>query len=242
MAKVPISRRRVARRRRPMYRRKNRLMALGKKVMSKKGFFRILRRAPEQQLNNSGTIGTISVVGGIVSYGTPVATSFTGYYNVPGSVFTMLNDIINPSDITNLFDNYRIKWIKIRVYCTSTTATAGGTSQLPSIIYNVDDDDVTIPTPNFLREKSGSVQRMFYPGKPVTIFWRPKVARQLNSGAGSFLGNEVATSPWINSTYPAVSHFGLKFAILDMNLNTTATAYTQLKWDFQYCIEAKDAQ
>lgn len=236
MAKVRISRRRVLRRRRPMNRRKY------KKANYKRGYFKVLRRAPEQLMGNSNVLGQISATGSIPSYGTPVATGFTGYYNVPGAIFTMLNDIINPSDITNLFDNYRIKWIKIRVYCTSTTATAGGLAQLPSIIYNVDDDDVSIPTANFMREKSGSVQRMFYPGKPVTIFWRPKVARQLNSGAGSFLGNEVARSPWINSTYPAVSHFGLKFALLDVNLNTTASTYTQFKWDFQYCIEAKDAQ
>lgn len=240
MARVRLPRRKA---RRPGLKYRRKRYARGRKM----GYFRLVRRVPETLMQNSSTIGVVTSVpagsSSVVQYGTPVATNFTGYYNVPGQITFKLSDIINPQDITNLFDKYRLKWIKIACYCTSSTASVASTAQLPSILWNYDEDDGQFPTPSVMREKMGTKSRMLYPGRPITMFVRPKVATSLNlSSSLTSIGNAVTVSPWINCTYDAVPHFGVKFALLDVNLNTTASTFTQYKWDIQYCIEAMDAQ
>lgn len=234
------SRRALPRRKRPAYRRRR--LAI-RRMPAKMGYFRLVRRAPENAWRNSGTLGVLSTTGSVAQAGTPVAGSFSGYYDIPGVAVFTLADILNVSDITNLFDKYKLAWVKLNIYCTSTTATAGGTAQLPSIIYSVDEDDGTFPTTALLREKMGTKQRMFYPGRPVSIFIKPKVARALNLASSLTLsGSEVSRAPYINCSYSTVPHFGLKFALLDANLSTTASTNTQFKFDFTYCIKARDAQ
>lgn len=210
---------------------------------TKSGAFRLVRRIPEQMIMNSTVANTPTNSGSVVYFGTASATNFAGYYNVPISAAFRLSDLINASDITNLFDKYRLAWIKIKVYCTSTTATAGGTAQLPSLIWSLDEDDSSFPTVTTMREKMGAKQRMFYPGKPISIFIRnPRVQRQLDTSALVSSGNEVARAPWINCSYDSVPHYGFKACILDMNLNTTASVFSQIKFDITYCIHARDAQ
>ena len=239
MPRFRRSKRSMPRRRRPAYRRRR---YARRKPASKMGYFRLVRRVPDQQITNTSTLGIATTVGSVITLGSPTYAGFPGYYHIPGAISFKLNDIINPQDIANLFDNYKLAWVKIRVYCTSTTATAGGTAQLPSLQWIPDGDDITIPTSSFLREKMGSKQRMLYPGKPISIFLRPKIATSVVNASGSWQGNEVSRSGFINSTYADVPHYGLKFCILDANLNSTTSAYTQFKWDITYCIKAKEAQ
>lgn len=212
---------------------------------NKLGYFKLVRRLPEQFLQNATTAGIMTLSPStIVNYGTPVATNFANYYNIGGSMSFKLNDLINPQDITNLFDKYKFRWVKIRLYCTSTTASVASTAQLPSIIWNVDEDDTTVPTPSFMREKMGSKQAMLYPGRPVTIFIKPlKMAQAAVNPASGTVGNTVVPAKYINSSYDAVPHFGLKFALQDVNLASSTTGgFTQFKWDITYCLEARDAQ
>lgn len=210
----------------------------------KNGYVRVIRKTPEQTLVNGVSAGTISNTStGIITVGAPVSAGFTNYFNVPCSALFTLNDIYNASDITNIADKYKIAWVKIKVYSTSTIASAASTAQLPSIIWSVDEDDNTMPTVAQLKEKMNAKQRMFYPGKPVSIFIRnPRIVRQLDTSAGAYMGNEVTPAKFINCSQPNVPHYGLKMALLDANLSSTSTAYTQFKFDLTYCIIAKDLQ
>lgn len=233
------STRSMPRRRRPAYRRRR---FVPRTVSSKMGFFRLVRRVPDQQITNTSTLGIATTVGSVITLGSPTYAGFPGYYHIPATATFKLSDIINSQDITNLFDKYKLSWVKIRVYCTSTTASAGSSVQLPSLQWIMDEDDNAMPTSSFLREKMGSKQRMFYPGKPISIYIRPKLATSLVNSSGSWQGNEVSRSGFINSSNADVPHFGLKMCILDANLNSTSTAYTQFKFDMSYCIKARDAQ
>lgn len=227
-------RKRVYRRRKVMRRQRNRL-----------GYFKLVRRTAENTITNTNTLGISNLTGTVIAMGTPSTSTaaLPGFYDIPCSAAFRLGDILNSGDITSLFDKYRMKWVKINIYCTSTTAAVTSLAQLPSMIYSIDEDDQSVPTVAALREKMGSKQRMFYPGKPISIFMRfPKVQRQLDTDSLISSGNEVARAPWINCSYSTVPHFGLKFALLDVNLNTTSTSYTKFKFDITYCVEAKDAQ
>lgn len=236
------SKRSMPRRRRPAYRR---LKYIPRRNSSKMGYFKLTRRTAENTITNTSTLGISNLIGTIVAMGSPTTstTALPGFYDIGCSSAFRLNDILNSSDMTNLFDKYKFKWVKLNIYCTSSTAAVTSMAQLPSIIYFIDEDDQAIPTVASLREKMGARQKMFYPGKPVTIFLRaPKVQRQLDTDSLISSGNEVSRAPWINCAYANVPHFGLKFALLDVNLNPTSSSYTKFKFDITYCLNFKDAQ
>lgn len=232
----------MPRRRRPAYRRRK---YVSRRKNSKMGYFKLTRRTAENTITNTSTLGISNLTGTILAMGSPTTstTALPGYYDIGLSSAFRLTDILNSSDLTNLFDKYKFRWIKLNIYCTSSTAAVTSLAQLPSIIYSIDEDDQSIPTVLALREKMGSRQKMFYPGKPVSIFIRnPKFQRQLDTDSLISSGNEVARASWINSAYSSVPHFGLKMALLDVNLNPTSSSYTKFKFDITYCIDFKDAQ
>lgn len=217
-----------------------------KRYSKKMGSVRLVRRTPEQYIVNGATLGTASNPStGVITVGTPVAslTGLANTYNVPFSALFTLNDIYNATDITNLADKYKLAWVKIKVYSTTTVAGAASTAQLPSMIFSVDEDDSVLPTVAQLKEKMNAKQYLFYPGKPLTIFIRnPRIVRQIDSSAGTYFGNEVTPAKFINCSQPNVPHYGLKGAILDMNLASNTTVSSQIKFDLTYCIVARDLQ
>ena len=179
-----------------------------------------------------------------ISNGTPQATVFNGYYNVPFAFSAKLSDIINSSDITQLCDSYKLKWAKIRIWCTSTTASTGSTAQLPSILYRTETDDSTVPTTvDSIREDMNAKCKVFYPGKPVVIFVPLKGQIRNDATTSGTQGGPIITRPrWINSTYSNSVHYGLKFWLMDMNLGTTPNVNTQFRFDITYGISGKDFQ
>lgn len=216
---------------------------------SQNGYINLKRKLPELNIYNTGTAGVygtnLATNNPFVS-GAGVPTAFSGYFNIPFAFSARLVDVINSSDITQLCDQYKLKWAKIRIWCTSTTASTGSTAQLPSILYRTDSDDNTIPTTvDSIREDMSSQVRVFYPGKPVVIYV-PLKGQISNDSTGSGMGTNggpIITRPrWINSTYNASRHFGLKFWLMDVNLGTTPNTNTQFRFDITYGISGKDFQ
>lgn len=215
-----------------------------RKANKANGVIRLVRRAPEQTIVNTAVAGTVSNTASatVLSLGAPVSAGFTNYFHVPvGAAFT-LQDIYNAADIVNLCDKYKISWVKLKFYSTSTIASSSSTAQLPSLLWSTDEDDASTPTIAQLKEKMNSKQRMFYPGKPITVFLRPKMVRQVDTSLGAYIGNEVAPARFINTSQSNVPHYGFKAVIMDMNLSNNTTAYTQIKCDITYCIVGKNFQ
>ena len=133
---------RRARTRRPFVIRNGRLRRSG-------GFLNLKRKVPELNIYNTATLGTYGTnltQNNPFQSGAGQPTAFSGYYNIPFAFAAKLEDLINYSDITQLCDSYKLKWAKIRIWCTSSTASTGSTAQLPSILYRLDADDNTFPT------------------------------------------------------------------------------------------------
>lgn len=240
-------RRRFVRRRKVVRRPRSRFVRRRGMALRRGGAISIRRRCPEVLLQNTSVAGTVycsSQGSGPMVSGTPLVASFSGYYNIPLVGTFKLSDVINYSDITQLCDNYKLKWVKIKIWSTSTTASAGSTAQLPSILYRVDSDDSAQPTTiDSLREDMNSQTRVFYPGKPVTIFLRPKAQiRNDQTPSGAQGGPIIVPAKWVNSSYPNSVHYGIKMFIQDANLTSTTNANTQFKFDITYGIAGKDIQ
>lgn len=209
------------------------------------GFLRMVRRLGDQSIVNGGVVGTanLSNAGTLhTQLGTSITSSFANYYYQPGSMQFALRDLVQYTDITGIADQYKFKWIKLRLWCTSSVASASSTAQLPGIWYCTDDDDATPPTSlNEMRVKTGVQFRQFYPNKPLTIFIRPKQLMAAYNGATTT--SVVASPKWNNCSDVTQVHYGLKFLLTDCNLNTIANGNNfQIRIDAQACLLAKGFQ
>lgn len=248
-----VYRRRRAARRPALKRRargaKRRMMAKRKNL--KYGSVRIVRKSIEQNIYNTAVAGTPAASGAVVTIGAAYQTPpFAGstYYNIPFSIDTALSDVINFTELTALADKYKINWVKIKVFATSNTASAGSTAQLPSMLWVVEEDDTAVPASstaglNTIREKMGCNIRQFkQDGSPLTLFYKPKVSREVYNAGGAAVGAEVTGSKFFDCAYPDIPHFGIKGFLQDVNLAATPAAYTQFKFDVTMSVTLKDIQ
>lgn len=250
---MPLFRRRRYARRSKLSK-KTRMMK--RRRMAKRGGFgnqgtiRIIRKTTENNIYNTAVAGTPAASGSVVVLGTPYNNPFAGstYYNIPFSIDTALSDALNYTEFTQIADKYKINWVKVKVYATSNTASAGFTAQLPSILWCMDEDDAGVPAGstaglNSIREKMGSKYRQFKQnGQGITLFWKPRLAREVYNAGGAAVGAEVTPAKFLNCTYPDVPHYGVKGYLQDVNLAATPTAYTQIKFDVTMSITLKDIQ
>lgn len=221
-----------------------------RKRASKAGVIRLTRKLNEQNVYNTATTAVAAASGSVVQIGTPYQTpAFVGstYYNIPFSMDVMLNDLLSFTELTQIADKYKINWIKVQLRATSNTASAGSVAQLPSIIYSTDEDDAGIPASttvglNALREKMTSKVRSFESGRPLTMFFRPKVAMSVANSAGVATNAIVSGPKYIDCNHPDVPHYGLKGYLQDVNLASTASVYTQFKYDITVSVTLKDIQ
>ena len=241
-----------------VYRRKARKNIRRKRVARKRvarrrnsnGVIHLTRRLPEQNVYNNTVAGTMSASSSTVIVGTPYQTpAFAGstYYNVPFTADFQLNDLINFTELTAISDKYKIKWVKIVAWCNSNVASVAGTGQLPSMLYCMDDDDVSMPASNTtglqtIREKMGAKLKQWQQNKPITFFIRPKILSSVNGPVGTPVSSAVISSRFLDCAHSDIPHYGMKGYLQDVNLAATPAVYTQFKFDITYGVTLKGIQ
>lgn len=223
-----------------------------RKLRMNNGMLTLTRRISEQNIYNTAVAGTAAASGSVVTIGTPYQTPpFAGspYYNIPFSCDVVLADLLNYTELTALADKYKINWVKLKVYATSNTASAGGSAQLPSILYSLDEDDATVPASsttglNALREKMSSKLRQFKQnGSGFNIFFKPKIMNVIGGAGGVTTAISAPISaPYIDCSNVDVPHYGVKGYLQDVNLTATPSSYTQFKFDITVSLTLKDIQ
>lgn len=139
----------------------------------------------------------------------------TGPYSVSDSISLaglnfQLASLPNYTEFTNLFDQYRINGVRVKIIFTkneSTTNTSVTTNLIPIMGTCIDYDNASAPinVNEVLQYETARVHRM---DKPIVRFLRPKVDQALYSGAFTSYGN---MRTWIDSDSPTVQHYGLKW-------------------------------
>lgn len=214
------------------------------------GVLKLTRRVPEQNVYNTASTAVAAASGSVVVIGTPYQTPpFAGstFYNVPFSIDTNLNDLLNASELVAIADKYKINWVKVKIYSTSNTASAGSISQLPSILWSLDEDDAAVPASttaglNSIREKMSSKYRQFKQnGGGISIFYKPKIANTVAGPTGT-VNAGVMSAPFLDTVNADVPHYGVKGYLCDVNLASTASAFTQFKFDITMSVTLKDIQ
>ena len=158
-----------------------------------------------------------------------------------------LSKLAGYTDITSLFDLFRIT--KIEVFCYlinnpdsayyTQSNVANGTNWYPRIWLDVDHDDATItPSVNVMKERQGVVCKHLQPNRVVKFSFKPSVLTQIQSGTS------IMTSPLMNQwcdnsdTY----WFGLKAVVDAFGGAPIAGQPFSVKLDFRYTVQCKKVQ
>lgn len=145
-----------------------------------------------------------------------------------GAYSFRLQDLVNYTEFTSLFDQYRINAIKIKFIPQVQQIYSDPTVQKNSgIFYHaVDYDEANVPASvdDLLQYENLRVEN---PLSVFTLYFKPHVANALYAGAFTAYGN---TQQWIDSNSPDVQHYGHKYCwtqtvAADLNLIPVATFY-----------------
>jgi len=152
-----------------------------------------------------------------------------------------LSDTTGFSEITNLFDQYKITLVEVIWELIAVSANLSGhTSVYPTVCAYPDFDDATAPTTLASVEQLQRMERLQF-SSTRNQFKRSIVPRILSAAqvTGGTTNNAVSmVSPWLDCAWAAVNHYGVKFWI--KNYNTSFDNTVQLS--FRYHITAKDAR
>jgi len=161
-----------------------------------------------------------------------------------------LEDCVNYTEFTNLYDQYKIVGVKLKLipYQTDATTAAAPSSLAgqPSFLIHsvIDYDDNTAVSAS----NTGADAMRQYPsyrcsniyarhGKPWSRYLRPKIAREVYR-TPVLTGYESAKMPWLDSDYADVSAYGLK--LLFEVVSGGAAAQLMFKAEVTYYLRFKN--
>lgn len=146
--------------------------------------------------------------GGILIPSTVAVTQFFAY------TFS-LSQVVNASEFTNLFDQFRINKIvlKYRLVTDPANYLGNNTGIVPRLFWFHDYDDATAPASlNEMRERPKCKIRVLNPYKPIKIAFTPSVlVTGYESGVSSMYMPKF--KQWIDMADSTTQHFSIKFAI-----------------------------
>ena len=155
-----------------------------------------------------------------VSLGNLTAGATLSSLQFGGSLSFSLNQIANPSEITSLFDNYRIKSIRLKFIVSADSAQVPGSatgllSYLPIMHFTIDPDDAAVPlTLTQVLENSYAKSIRLQDMVNLTVAPRANaVVAQNPSSTTAVASGILSPSQWLDCATPNVFHYGMKFWI-----------------------------
>lgn len=173
-----------------------------------------------------------------------------------GSMAFMLGQCANTSEITNLFDNYRIRKVVLRFDYNqnsapgSSSATAGNTNSnaVPLIHLCPDFDDNVVPTSR-VDVLQNSYARTIRLDRPYTMALTPRAQNGIAGGTNlpaptgggvstTAAGGLLPAGTWLDCNSIQIPHFGVKFWV--DNYNDAAAFTSTLMITPTYYLECKN--
>lgn len=140
------------------------------------------------------------------------ALSGVSYYiNGVGSGFISFP---NYSEFTSLFDQYQLKTMEIEFYWSKNVAAESGSNATQPLIWSAFDyDDAGNTTLSNLQQYPAVRTTILGEdgGKVLRMSITPRARLQMPDGAGGTgFSPTMVSNPWIDCSYPAVEHYGVK--------------------------------
>lgn len=224
-------------------------MARSIRSMAIKNYFKYKRYCPDSTIQNA-TPGVVTWDDARTNWSVAnLVPDDNGLFQFGGAMRFQLNDVISPSDFTNLYDRYKITGVKITFiplvnqgYTGISTSTNQSSATIPTINYCVDYDDSVVPVTSLdiLEKMDAKVRRL---DRPFSVYIKnPKVETIVNSDSGAVAG-QIGSAGYYNCAQDTINFRGLKFWIRDMALPAAASNLNSLiRVQTKYYLAFKDPQ
>jgi hypothetical protein len=195
--------------------------------------------------------GTLQVTGNAVAPLSVVSLSsiggsaslFTSYYDFGWALSFTLRDLQNASDFQQIYDQYRINWIDIKVTYLSQGANITGVGVLPTVYAVLDNDNAAVPgDARTVRSKQGSKTfRISDARNSFMMRCKPKASIVVDSTTG---GQQALQAPrgWLDCNQDNILHFGAKFWADNVYLPAGTSTNTGIQLDYVYNVSFRGAQ
>jgi hypothetical protein len=207
--------------------------------------------------SNGSAIDTVSGTAG-TSVGNLTAGNVIGTNQFGLGLTFALNQVSNFEEITNLFDNYRLKMIKLRMDWSYNQAPAGmvidqtqlmtGTNSwisqsVPRVHFCPDEDDGTAPNQSQVLQNSFSKTARL--DRTVYCTIRPRYQAAVSNGTSTAVaGGLGAVGSWLDCSTASIPHSGFKAFFIDFPKGMKNTEFNAYQWTLTitptYYIEAKN--
>lgn len=174
------------------------------------------------------------------SGGTLVTNAATaGIKETPFSIQFTLNDVPNNTEISALYDQYKLCGAKVSIKMInspeSTYVNNGSansyTNFYPTLWYTRDYDDNDLLSLTAMRQYKSARHVVLRPNKEISIYTKPRMLRQLfNSNTGA--GYEIALPKYVDLGNIALPHYGLK-AVIDYEGQDIPLSSATNQWRFR---------
>lgn len=183
--------------------------------------------------------GNADLMGGA---GAPTATAGAFYGNtsqVQGAFRFCLAQASNITDVTNLFDNYRIAKVKLTFACSFNSAEpSAAVGPIPMINYCYDpDDNQPLPNREKVLENGYCVSKRM--DKTFSVTLKPR-AQQTVTGGLAAAGGMLPTNTWLDCDSTQIYHYGLKIWIDDFPYNAATSDLFGFTVTPTFYLEAKN--
>ena len=176
----------------------------------------------------------------------------TGVTEAGFGLSSCFNDIITPTDFTNLFDQYRIDSVSLYLKMVSNpnasqilngTGTAAATNYYPTLWYCTDKDDVQFFNCNLanIKQKQRARHVVMYPNKEFRCKYTPTVLFNAYDAGGSTGQVNSKKRQWVEAAITTVPHYGFK-GVFDFEGLTTPAQQWHFKLTAKYKFSMKDPQ
>lgn len=137
-----------------------------------------------------------------------------------------LNDVVNYTEFTNLFDCYQITGVKIQfvpVFNSGDPEINASSGAIPSLTYVRDYDDATTPNTEQDLLEYGAHHRLYLDRMRSIYIRNPRVRMGATSGDTGTQSGLVETpkkNQWLDCASPVINHYGIKWYMPVDSMNT----------------------
>jgi len=171
----------------------------------------------------------------MVDQGEITATSAANGYYAFGFVLT---DLIDYSQWTSVFDQYKINMIEVDIVAMTLLPAPSTGAQYSLGYVAIDYDDNVVPT-SIGQIQAYSNSMILRPSRDLRFSLQPKTATEVQSTfAGATAGAGVSNSQWLDCTYNSVPHYGIKAAIVQ----STSTNLTRWRILLRYHVSFRSVR
>lgn len=189
------------------------------------GNFTTTRLVTEFFVTNTVAVGVPGIQGGptlpALILGTTAASTGPGY-NIPFAMQFALSQVQNATEISAVFDQYRINWVKVFITFQHNVSTASGSSTMPTLFWVPDFDDAVAVGAGALREHAALDLREFTADNRTHVM---KIEPRFHGGiydasAGAGTWGSIERG-WVDVAAQNTAHYGIKGYLANVELPAT---------------------